>query len=380
MFSHIIHIIDKYNYKVYIIIYKTKMMKSKFKEETSIGIRAKAILAEVVESYLNNGQPVSSKIISETLSPLLSSASIRLVMAKLEEQGYLYSPHTSAGRMPTDRGLKLFVDGLLEIGDLTKEERSNIETRCSVAGKTLLEVLDHSSKQLAGLSNCTSLVFAPHNIDRPLKHIEFVPLDYEKALVITIDVNGLVENKLIKIPKGITNSALIEATNYINSKIFGKNLSEVKISITKELEKHSTEIEKLSAQLVSEGIAIRSKDKGEDHFLINRRDFIYGKVDKKEELTRLDTLLNELQNKENFINILRNTSEGTGVHVFIGSNTEMFNLSGCSMIVAPLKHRPKDKNVSTLGAIGVIGPSRLNYSRVIPMVDFTAKVLNKFLN
>ena len=352
----------------------------KLKNETSIGIRAKAILAEVVESYLNHGKPVSSKIISEKLSPLLSSSSIRLVMAKLEEQGYLYSPHTSAGRMPTDRGLKLFVDGLLEIGDLTKEERTNIESRCSVAGKTLLEVLDHSSKELAGLSNCTSLVVAPNNIDRPLKHIEFVALDYEKALVITIDVNGLVENKLIKIPKGITNSALIEATNYINSKVYGKNLSEVKKIITKELEKQSSEIEKLSAQLVSEGIAIRSKDKGKDHFLINRRDFIYGKVDQKEELTRLDILLNQLQNKENFINILRHTSEGPGVHVFIGSNTEMFNLSGCSMIVAPLKHRPKDKNVSTLGAIGVIGPSRLNYSRVIPMVDFTAKVLNKFLN
>lgn len=355
-------------------------MISKFKEETSIGIRAKTILTEVVESYLNNGQPVSSKIISEKLSPLLSSSSIRLVMAKLEEQGYLYSPHTSAGRMPTDRGLKLFVDGLLEIGDLTKEERTNIETRCSVAGKTLLEVLDHSSKELAGLSNCTSLVFAPNNIDRPLKHIEFVSLDYEKALVITIDINGLVENKLIKIPKGITNSALIEATNYINSKVYGKNLSEVKKTISKELEKQSTEIEKLSEQLVSEGIAIRSKDQGEDHFLINRRDFIYGKVDQKDELTRLDVLLNELQNKENFINILSHTSEGTGVHVFIGSNTEMFNLSGCSMIVAPLKHRPNDKNVSTLGAIGVIGPSRLNYSRVIPMVDFTAKVLNKFLS
>ena len=194
-------------------------MKSIFKDNASIGIRAKAILAEVIESYLNNGQPVSSKIISEKLSPLLSSSSIRLVMARLEEQGYLYSPHTSAGRVPTDRGLKLFVDGLLEIGDLTKDERRNIESRCAVAGKTLLEVLDHSSKELAGLSNCTSLVFAPSNIDRPVKHIEFVSLDNEKALVITIDINGLVENKLIKIPKGITNSALIEATNYINSKV-----------------------------------------------------------------------------------------------------------------------------------------------------------------
>ena len=219
-------------------------------------------------------------------------------MARLEEQGYLYSPHTSAGRVPTDLGLKLFVDGLLELGDLTKEERNNIEARCSVAGKTLLEVLDHSSKELAGLSNCTSLVFAPNNIDRPLKHIEFVPLDQEKSLVITIDINGLVENKIIKVPKGITTSALIEATNYINSKIYGKTLSDLKADISMEVEKQNKQIDKLSEQLVSEGIAIRSKERGEDHFLINRRDFIYGKVDQKDDLIRLDLLLNELQNKK----------------------------------------------------------------------------------
>ena len=350
------------------------------KDIYDIGNRAKKILSEVIEAYLNNGQPVSSKIISEKLNILLSPSSIRLVMAKLEEQGYLYSPHTSSGRIPTDRGLKLFVDGLLELGDLTKEERKNIEARCAVAGKTLLEVLDHSSKELAGLSSCTSLVFAPNNIIRPLKHIEFVPLDQDRALVVTIDINGLVENKLIRVTKGITSSALIEATNYINSKIYGKTLDEVKIIISSELDKQSSEVEKLSQQLVAEGLAIRSKEKGEEHLLINRRDFIYGKVEQKEELVRLHNLLNELQNKENFINILRNTSEGTGVNVFIGSNTEMFNLSGCSMIVAPLKQRLKNKKVTTLGAIGVIGPSRLNYSRVIPMVDFTAKVLNKFLN
>ncbi len=355
-------------------------MTDELKKDSGIGERARSILAKVVESYLNQGHPISSKLISEKLNSLLSPSSIRSVMAKLEEQGYLYSPHTSSGRMPTDRGLKLFVDGLLELGDLTKEERKNIEARCAVAGKTLMEVLDHSSKQLAGLSNCTSLVYAPENIDRPLKHIEFVSLNNENALVITIDINGLVENKLIKVAKGITNSSLIEATNYINSRVYGKTLQDLKNDLSRELMRQKTEVEKLSEQLVSEGIAIRSKDKGDDHFLINRRDFIYGKVDQKEDLSKLDILLNELQNKENFINILRNTSEGAGVHVFIGSNTEMFNLTGCSMIIAPLKQKSGQKNTSTLGAIGIIGPSRLNYSRIIPMVDFTAKVLNKFLN
>ena len=342
--------------------------------------RAKTILSEVVETYLNIGQPVSSKIISQKLNSYLSSSTIRLVMSKLEEQGLLYSPHTSAGRVPTDQGLKLFVDGLLEIGDLTSEERKTIEARCSVAGKTLLEVLDHSSKELAGLSNCTSLVFAPNNLERPLKHIEFVALDGEKALVITIDINGLVENKLISIPTGLTNSALIEASNYINSKLYGKTLHEAKKLIDLELKEKHSEIERLSEQLVAAGIAIRGGDRGEDHFLINRRDFIYGKLDEKVDILKLDNLLKELQERKNFVNILNHTSEGQGVHVFIGSNTETFNLSGCSMIVAPLKRRSKLSNINTLGAIGVIGPSRLNYARIIPMVDFTAKVLNKFLN
>ena len=202
----------------------------------------------------------------------------------------------------------------------------------------------------------------------------------DRALVITIDINGLVENKLISLPKGLTNSSLIEASNYINSKLYGKTLYETKNQINKELKEKHSEIEKLSEQLVNAGIAIRGGNSEEDHFLINRRDFIYGKIDEKVDIFKLDNLLNQLQEKKNFINILKNTSEGQGVHVFIGSNTETFNLSGCSMIVAPLKQRSNLEKIKTLGAIGVIGPSRLNYARIIPMVDFTAKVLNKFLN
>tara|TARA_B100001027_G_scaffold216328_1_gene192361 strand:+ start:1158 stop:2225 length:1068 start_codon:yes stop_codon:yes gene_type:complete len=349
-------------------------------KSSEIDSRAKIILSEIVESYLNNGNPVSSKEVSQNLNVYLSPSTIRLVMSKLEERGLLYSPHTSAGRMPTDKGLKLFVDGLLEIGDLSNDERKEIESRCSVAGKTLLEVLDDSSKKLAGLSNCTSLVFAPNTIERPLKHIEFVALDDKKALVVTIDINGLVENKLIEIPSGLTNSSLLEASNYINSKLYGKTLQETKDLIELELKEKNTEIEKLSERLVTAGIAIRSNKNGEEHFLVNRRDFIYTKLEEKDEITKLDNLLQDLQEKKNLANILKFTSKGTGVHVFIGSDTKMFNLSGCSMIVAPLESKTKSSRIITLGAIGVIGPSRLNYSRIIPMVDFTAKVLNKFLN
>ncbi len=267
-------------------------------KSSEIDSRAKIILSEIVESYLNNGNPVSSKEVSQNLNVYLSPSTIRLVMSKLEERGLLYSPHTSAGRMPTDKGLKLFVDGLLEIGDLSNDERKEIESRCSVAGKTLLEVLDDSSKKLAGLSNCTSLVFAPNTIERPLKHIEFVALDDKKALVVTIDINGLVENKLIEIPSGLTNSSLLEASNYINSKLYGKTLQETKDLIELELKEKNTEIEKLSERLVTAGIAIRSNKNGEEHFLVNRRDFIYTKLEEKDEITKLDNLLQDLQEKK----------------------------------------------------------------------------------
>jgi len=355
-------------------------MNSNLENITDVDDRARVILSEIVDSYLNNGNPVSSKIISHSLNSILSPSTIRLIMSSLEEKGFLYSPHTSSGRIPTDKGLKFFVDGILEIGDLTSQERDSIQAKCSVAGKTIMEVLDHSSKELAGLSNCTSLVFAPNNIDKPLKHIEFVTIDNNRALVVTIDINGLVENKLIKLPTGFRSASLIEASNYINSKTYGKTLLEVKDLINEELKLKNTEVEKLSEQLVSAGIAVRGTEDYGAHFLINRRDLFYGKIKQKEDIKKLDILLNEIQDKKNFINILKYTLKGMGVHVFIGSNTRIFNLSGCSMIIAPLKQSNKEIMPNTVGAIGVIGPSRLNYARIIPMVDFTAKVLNKFLS
>ncbi|MEC8100263.1 MAG: heat-inducible transcriptional repressor HrcA [Pseudomonadota bacterium] len=354
-------------------------MNSKLENINYIGDRARIILSEIVDSYLSTGSPVSSKVIAKNINSMLSPSTVRLIMSKLEKNGFLFSPHTSSGRMPTDKGLKFFVDGILEVGDLTNDERESIQAKCSVAGKTMMEVLDHSSKELSGLSNCTSLVFAPNNIDRPLKHIEFVSMDNHRALVITIDINGLVENRLVELPVGFTSSSLIEASNYINSKTYGKTLSEVKSIIDEELKLKSSEVEKLSEQLVSAGIAMRSTEKSDPHFLINRRDLFYGKIEHKEDIKKLDILLNEIQDQKNFVNILKYTLKGMGVHVFIGSNTKIFNLAGCSMIIAPLKRTSKTIKPNTLGAIGVIGPSRLNYARIIPMVDFTARILNKFL-
>ena len=344
-----------------------------------LGNRSKNILRKVIESYLSNGAPVSSAKVSKELNSLLSSSSVRNVMANLENLGLLYSPHISAGRVPTDRGLRFFVDGLLEIGDLSIQERKEIEARCSVAGKSLLEVLNEASKELSGLSKCTSLVLAP-SIEQPIKHIEFVPLDASRALVVTVDINGLVENKLIEIPTGLSRSALNEASNFVNSRLYGKTLEEAKVQIDLDLAQRKSELDVLSEKVVSAGIAIKSEKNGEEHFLVNRRDFIYGDITAEQDIDRLNSLLIELENKKNMSRIIKSTTKGTGVHVFIGSDSDLFNLSGCSMIIAPLKRNlNKNNTMKTIGAIGVIGPTRLNYARIIPMVDFTAKVLNKFL-
>ncbi len=345
-----------------------------------LGFRTKSIFRKVVESYLKNGDPVSSAKISSDLDNLLSSSSIRNVMAKLERSGLLYSPFTSSGRMPTDKGLRFFVDGLLEIGDLTKKERNDIEARCNVVGKSFLEMLNDASKELSGLLNCTSLVLAP-SINQPLKHIEFVPLDSSKALVVTVDINGLVENKLIELPNGLPSSGLNEASNYVNSHLNGKTLEEAKKLIDLELEQHRSQLDYLSKKVVAAGIAIKSKKNGEEHFLVNRRDLLFGDLSADADIEKLNNLLIELEDKKNMSKIIKSTAKGTGVHVFIGADSDLFNLSGCSMIIAPLKkiNINKDSTKTTLGAIGVIGPTRLNYSRIIPVVDFTAKVLNKFL-
>ncbi len=350
------------------------------KKHNNIGDRSKVIMTKAVESYLKYGHPVSSSHISKCLNNSLSPSSIRVAMANLENLGLLYSPHTSAGRVPTDKGLKFFVDGLLELGDLSEQERNEIETRCNVTGRSLLEVLNQASNELSGLSQCTSLVLAP-SIDKPLKHIEFVPLDLLRALVVTVDINGLVENKLIDLPKGLPRSGLTEASNYVNSRIYGKTLEETKILIDTELEKKESELDELSEKVVSAGIAIKSENNGDDHFLLNRRDLILNDILLQQDINRLNKLFIQLDNEKNFSRILKSITKGTGVHVFIGANSDLFDLAGCSMIIAPLKRKNIENKSTrvTVGAIGVIGPTRLNYARIIPMVDFTAKVLNKFM-
>ena len=356
-------------------------MKSNLKKNvplSSLDDRSRKILQYVVESYIENGNPVASKVISKKINPTLASATIRNVMAKLERLDLLRSPHISAGRIPTDTGLQFFVDGLLQFGDVPSKEKENIESLCAGLGKSLKEILLEASDALSGLSKCVSLVAAP-NIERPVKHIDFVPVDNERALVIIVNSLGMVENRLIDNPKGTPVANLIEASNYLNSKIMGQTLLESKKSIQEDLNNHRKEIDVISEKVIKAGLAIKSGNSENPTFILTGKDNIYNNLSSEGDIDRINFLFEELEKTKISYQLIENAVSKTGVHVFIGSDNKLFDHSGCSMIIAPLKGKKtiESTETKTLGAIGVIGPKRVNYARVIPIVDFTAKTISK---
>lgn len=332
------------------------------------------ILRHVVDMYVASGVPVPSKSVADRLETL-SSATIRNIMAELQQAGLIYSPHTSAGRVPTEAGLRVFVDALLEVGALSEDERHNIERTCTTAGKDMKTVLDEATKALSGLSQCASLVIAP-KAEKILKHIEFVSLSDNKGLVITVSEDGNVENRLITLPAGLPPSSLREATNYLNARMGGKTLSEVKRDILDEIKTERAQLNKISSSLVETGLAVWSGDATTSNTLI-----IHGHSKLLEDVTRLEDLehvrklLNKLEVKNNWIDLIEQARIADGVRIFIGAENELFGLTGCSMVVAPFT----DTNKKVVGALGVIGPTRINYGRIVPMVDYTAKVIGKLL-
>jgi heat-inducible transcriptional repressor len=342
--------------------------------------RTREIFREIVETYCATGEPVGSRTLSRRLPLGLSPATIRNVMADLEDLGLLYAPHTSAGRLPTERGLRLFVDGLLQIGDLTDDERESITALCAGNGRSLTEVLHQATELLSGMTSTASLVCAPKS-EAPVKHVEFVGLSPGTALVIMVTETGLVENRLVQLPDGFTPSTLVEASNYLNSRLSGRTLDEARVAITAELAGHEAQLDELAAGVVEAGIATWSSH-GEDNMLIVRgRAKLFEDVNALADLERLRELFDTLDRKKNLLKLIDSTQGGEGVHVFIGAENRLFDLSGCSMIVAPLGNRDRDGGGPRyLGAIGVIGPTRINYARIIPMVDYTARAISRLVS
>lgn len=340
--------------------------------------RSREIFKRLVETYFETGEPVGSRILSRRVELGLSPATIRNVMADLEDMGLLYSPHTSAGRLPTDRGLKLFVDGLLEIGDITEQERTDIETQLAGNGRSFNEILSQATETLSGLTHTAGLVFAP-KAEAPLKHIEFIHLGPGQGLAVLVTEGGLVENRLIDLPMGMTPSTLTEASNYLNSRLTGRMLDDVSRVVQSELEAKSVELDSLASQVVEAGIATWSGENGEGRLIVRGRANLLDDIEAVADLERLRGLFESLETGQNLLRLLENTEGGEGVHVYIGAESPLFDLTGCSMIVAPLTGSATRPG-HCVGAIGVIGPARLNYARIIPMVDFTAKTIARVIS
>lgn len=339
----------------------------------NLGDRPREIFRQIVDTYLSSGDPVGSRQLSRLLPMSLSPASVRNVMQDLEELGLVYAPHTSAGRMPTELGLRFFVDSLLQIGDLGESERAQIEAQVESAVKDhdLEGVLAEATSLLSGLTRGAAVVVTSKDNAR-LKQIEFVRLEPERALAILVGEDGSVENRVLQVPRDLPASALIEAANYLNARIRGRTLVDLRGEIEAARVAAQTELDALTARLVEAGLASWGGAGAEHRQLIVR-----GQANLLEDLTAMDDLerirllFADLETKTDVIDLLERAETGEGVRIFIGSENKLFSLSGSSMIAAPLR----DGNKRIVGALGVIGPTRLNYARIVPMVDYTAKVV-----
>lgn len=340
--------------------------------------RSRKIFKIIVDSYLETGDPLGSKLLSNSLSEQISPATIRNVMADLEAMGLIFSPHTSAGRMPTNSGMRFFVDSFLEIGDLNEKDRNSIDAKVKAENqeRSLNSVLNEASQLLSGLTQSASVV-ATAKQDLRLKQIDFVRIENDKSLVVIVGENGQVENRIINLPSGTTFSDLQEASNYLNSHISGLTIREAKKRVDNLHNATRSELNLLAQRLVDQGIGVWSNQNEKDvgRLIVSGHANLLNDLDAVEDLERLRQLFEELEAKDSLMKLLDLADTGEGVRIFIGSENRLFSSTGSSLIVSPYK----DENNNVIGALGVIGPTRLNYARIVPMVDYTARVVGRIL-
>jgi heat-inducible transcriptional repressor len=339
--------------------------------------RSREIFRQIVESYLSTGEPVGSRNLSRLLPIALSPASVRNVMSDLEQLGLIYAPHTSAGRLPTELGLRFFVDALMQVGDLSEQDRRSIEAQVAGAGtsKSLEAVLTEASQMLSGLTRSAGVVLTAKTNVR-LKHVEFVRLERERALAVMVAEDGQVENRVLNIPAGLPISSLTEAGNFLNARIRGKTLAELRGEIEKAVAEGQAELDQLTQKVIATGLASWSGGGSDERQLIVRGHAnLLEDLHALEDLERVRSLFDALEAKRGVIDLLGRAERADGVRIFIGSENKLFSLSGSSTIIAPYR----DSQGRIVGVIGVIGPTRLNYARVIPMVDYTARVVSRLL-
>lgn len=338
--------------------------------------RSRAIFGRLVETYLESGAPVGSRTLSKSLDLGLSAASVRNVMQDLEQLGLLASPHASAGRIPTQIGLRLFVDGVLEIGDISLDERDRIETGMRAHTSDVTAMLDHAGSLLSGLSHCASLVFAPKH-EAAVRHVEFISLGGDQAMAVLVMQDGTVENRLFDSPGGLTPSAMQEAANFLNAHLRGRTLGEAREMLSRQIDLRRAELDSLAASLVERGIALwdRGGHGTPERLVVRGRANLLEEGQNADDLDRMRHLFDDLEQKRDLAQLISLAEEGDGVRVFIGSENKLFSLSGSSLVISPYT----DQNRRVIGAIGVIGPTRLNYGRIVPIVDFTARLIGRIV-
>jgi heat-inducible transcriptional repressor len=336
--------------------------------------RSREIFRLIVDGYVATGDPIGSRTLSRRLGQNLSPATIRNVMADLEEAGLLFSPHTSAGRLPTELGLKLFVHGLLEVGDLAEDERRSIESLCVARGRSLPQALEEATTALSGLSHCAGIVVVPKQ-DRPLKHIEFVHLGPGRALVVLVTEDGLVENRVIEIPLGLPPAALASASNYLSARLIGRTIEEAREEIEGEIAANKAQLDKLTSKLVEAGLASWAGGAEGSALIVRGQANLLEDVTALADLERLRILFEMLETRETMLRLLDAGKQGEGVQIFIGAENRLFGVAGLSMVIAPYQNSREQ----IVGAIGVIGPTRINYARIIPMVDYTARMIGRLI-
>jgi len=339
--------------------------------------RSREIFRQIVESYLATGEPVGSRNLSRLINVPLSPASVRNVMSDLEQLGLIYAPHTSAGRLPTELGLRFFVDALMQLGDLTEPERASIQAQLASVGQaqSVEAALGEALTRLSGLTRAAAVVLTTKSNVR-LKHIEFVRLEPERALVILVAEDGQVENRVLAVPAGVPSSALVEASNFLNSRIRGRTLAEFRVELETALAQDRAELDQLTQKVIEAGIASWSGGTNDERQLIVRgHGNLLEDLHALDDLERVRLLFEDLETKRGVVDLLGRAETAEGVRIFIGSENKLFSLSGSSTIIAPYS----DGAGHIVGVLGVIGPTRLNYARVIPMVDYTARVMSQML-
>lgn len=339
--------------------------------------RSREIFRRIVENYLLTGEPVGSRNLSRVIPMTLSPASVRNVMADLEAAGLIYSPHISAGRLPTEIGLRFFVDALMEVGDLAQDERARIEAQIRAGGehKSVETLLAEASGLLSGLSRGAGVVVTT-KANAALKHIEFVRLDQSRALVVLVAEDGSVENRILELPAGLPASALVEATNYLSERIRGRTLGDLHFELENARNVAERELDSLTATLVQQGLASWVGESDSRRLIVRGQANLLENLSAADDLERVRLLFSDLETQKDVIDLVARAERSEGVRIFIGSENKLFSLSGSSVIAAPVR----DGSRTIVGVIGVIGPTRLNYGRIVPMVDYTARVLSQLIN